>query len=72
MLKLKCRILTPGLRLELVTLADGLRLETLALRKELGSGSDVTGSARCWNRFMNELQFYGEEWTDVNADGGNS
>ncbi|KAI5252145.1 Protein Fam91A1 [Manis pentadactyla] len=27
-------------------------VETLALRKELGSGSDVTGSARCWNRFM--------------------
>ncbi|KAI5252146.1 Dolichyl-Diphosphooligosaccharide--Protein Glycosyltransferase 48 Kda Subunit [Manis pentadactyla] len=31
---LKCRILTPGLGLELVT---------LALRKELGSGSYVTG-----------------------------
>ncbi|KAI5138819.1 Plexin Domain-Containing Protein 1 [Manis pentadactyla] len=43
MLKLKCRILTPGLGLELVK---------LALRKELGSGSDVTGSARCWNRVM--------------------
>ncbi|KAI5149935.1 Notchless Protein 1 [Manis pentadactyla] len=28
------------------------RTETLALRKELGSGSDVTGSARCWNRVM--------------------
>ncbi|KAI5164264.1 Ubiquitin Carboxyl-Terminal Hydrolase 49 [Manis pentadactyla] len=27
-------------------------LETLALRKELGSWSDVTGSARCWNRVM--------------------
>ncbi|KAI5187885.1 Villin-1, partial [Manis pentadactyla] len=26
--------------------------ETLALRKELGSWSDVTGSARCWNRVM--------------------
>ncbi|KAI5177406.1 Sarcoplasmic/Endoplasmic Reticulum Calcium Atpase 2 [Manis pentadactyla] len=26
--------------------------ETLALRKELGSGSDVTGSARCWIRVM--------------------
>ncbi|KAI5278283.1 Ribulose-Phosphate 3-Epimerase-Like Protein 1 [Manis pentadactyla] len=32
--------------------ADGVGSETLALRKELGSGSDVTGSARCWNRFM--------------------
>ncbi|KAI5126498.1 Repetin [Manis pentadactyla] len=28
------------------------RTETLALWKELGSGSDVTGSARCWNRVM--------------------
>ncbi|KAI5163104.1 Activated Cdc42 Kinase 1, partial [Manis pentadactyla] len=25
--------------------------ETLALRKELGSGSDVTGSARWWIKF---------------------
>ncbi|KAI5150579.1 putative Hydrolase Pnkd [Manis pentadactyla] len=35
------------------------RTETLALRKELGSGTDVTGSARCWNRFMGEcaIQF---------------
>ncbi|KAI5282051.1 Glutamate Receptor 4 [Manis pentadactyla] len=32
--------------------ATGPRLETLALRKELGSWSDVTGSARCWNRVM--------------------
>ncbi|KAI5277169.1 A-Kinase Anchor Protein 13 [Manis pentadactyla] len=32
--------------------ADGVGSETLALRKELGSGSDVTGSARCWNRVM--------------------
>ncbi|KAI5278288.1 Claudin-3, partial [Manis pentadactyla] len=29
----------------------GIR-KTLALRKELGSGSYVTGSARCWNRAM--------------------
>ncbi|KAI5126499.1 Homeobox Even-Skipped Protein 2 [Manis pentadactyla] len=32
--------------------ADGVGSETLALRKELGSWSDVTGSARCWNRVM--------------------
>ncbi|KAI5229216.1 Proteasome Subunit Beta Type-7, partial [Manis pentadactyla] len=43
MLKLKCRILTPGLGLELVTLKLMATLETLALRKELGSWSDVTG-----------------------------
>ncbi|KAI5149894.1 Cell Cycle Progression Protein 1 [Manis pentadactyla] len=35
--------------------ADGVGSETLALRKELGSGSDVTGSARCWNRFMERI-----------------
>ncbi|KAI5251744.1 Gypsy Retrotransposon Integrase-Like Protein 1 [Manis pentadactyla] len=29
---------------------------TLALRKELGSGSDVTGSARCWIRVMVKCQ----------------
>ncbi|KAI5193471.1 Coagulation Factor Xiii A Chain [Manis pentadactyla] len=34
--------------------ADGVGSETLALRKELGSGSYVTGSARCWNRAMVE------------------
>ncbi|KAI5149934.1 Ddb1- And Cul4-Associated Factor 4-Like Protein 2 [Manis pentadactyla] len=28
------------------------RTETLALQKELGSWSDVTGSARCWSRVM--------------------
>ncbi|KAI5277571.1 Glutamate Receptor 4 [Manis pentadactyla] len=48
------------------------RTETLALRKELGSGSDVTGSARCWNRFMGdgqiELHVYGG-MTDIEADG---
>ncbi|KAI5140755.1 Homeobox Protein Cut-Like 2 [Manis pentadactyla] len=32
--------------------ADGVVSETLALRKELGSGSDVTGRARWWIRFM--------------------
>ncbi|KAI5177408.1 Evolutionarily Conserved Signaling Intermediate In Toll Pathway [Manis pentadactyla] len=30
--------------------------ETLELRKELGSGSDVTGSARCWIRVMVKCQ----------------
>ncbi|KAI5251745.1 Gypsy Retrotransposon Integrase-Like Protein 1 [Manis pentadactyla] len=29
---------------------------TLPLRKELGSGSDVTGSARCWIRVMVKCQ----------------
>ncbi|KAI5159630.1 Nuclear Rna Export Factor 1 [Manis pentadactyla] len=47
--------------------------ETLALRKELGSGSDETGSARCWIRVMVKCQIltkglglplvdYGEAW----------
>ncbi|KAI5141538.1 Serine/Threonine-Protein Phosphatase 6 Regulatory Ankyrin Repeat Subunit A [Manis pentadactyla] len=31
--------------------ANGIGSETLALRKELGFWSDVTGSARCLNRF---------------------
>ncbi|KAI5257680.1 hypothetical protein MUG91_G1768n1 [Manis pentadactyla] len=34
--------------------ADGVVSETLALRKELGTGSDVTGSAAWWIRFMGE------------------
>ncbi|KAI5140754.1 Piezo-Type Mechanosensitive Ion Channel Component 1 [Manis pentadactyla] len=46
--------------------ADGVVSETLALRKELGSGSDVTGSSRWWIRFMGEcaIQFqdYSEAW----------
>ncbi|KAI5146245.1 Lysine-Specific Demethylase 4B [Manis pentadactyla] len=35
--------------------------ETLALRKELGSVSDVTGSARRWIRFMGD---YGIQFQD--------
>ncbi|KAI5280237.1 Guanine Nucleotide Exchange Factor Subunit Ric1, partial [Manis pentadactyla] len=32
--------------------ADGVVSETLALRKELGPGSDVTGRATWWISFM--------------------
>ncbi|KAI5225023.1 Bromodomain-Containing Protein 9 [Manis pentadactyla] len=46
--------------------ADGVGSETLALRKELGSWSDVTG-ARCWNRVMSTLALRKElgSWSDV-------
>ncbi|KAI5164003.1 hypothetical protein MUG91_G4697n1 [Manis pentadactyla] len=39
--------------------ADGVVSETLALRKELGPGSDVTGRATWWIRIMGEcaIQF---------------
>ncbi|KAI5257678.1 Arf-Gap With Sh3 Domain, Ank Repeat And Ph Domain-Containing Protein 1 [Manis pentadactyla] len=47
-MKVKCQILAPGPWIALVVSFP----ETLALRKELGSGSDVTGSARWWIRFM--------------------
>ncbi|KAI5280236.1 Protein Mon2-like [Manis pentadactyla] len=35
--------------------ADGVVSETLALRKELGPGSDVTGRATWWIRIMVEV-----------------
>jgi len=42
----------PGLSARLKILCSLCFPETLALRKELGSGSDVTVSARWWIRFM--------------------
>ncbi|KAI5278290.1 Pleckstrin-likey Domain-Containing Family A Member 4 [Manis pentadactyla] len=82
----KCEILTKGLGLALVgdgqielhvyggmtdIEADGVGSETLALRKELGSGSDVTGSARCWNRFMGMSMHMIRLWREFlfNSDG---
>ncbi|KAI5138114.1 F-Box/Wd Repeat-Containing Protein 2 [Manis pentadactyla] len=45
--------------------ADGVISETLALRKELGSGSDVTGRARWWIRFMGECMIEFEDKAEI-------
>ncbi|KAI5257681.1 Wd Repeat-Containing Protein 86 [Manis pentadactyla] len=39
--------------------------ETLALRKELGSWSDVTGSARCWNGDMGECAIQFQDYSEA-------
>ncbi|KAI5251746.1 Sodium- And Chloride-Dependent Betaine Transporter [Manis pentadactyla] len=39
--------------------------ETLALRKELGSGSDVTGSARFWIRVMGECALQIHDYSET-------
>ncbi|KAI5248808.1 hypothetical protein MUG91_G1932n2 [Manis pentadactyla] len=39
--------------------------ETLALRKELGSGSDVTGSARYWIRVMGECAIQFQDYSEA-------
>ncbi|KAI5282766.1 Unconventional Myosin-Xvb [Manis pentadactyla] len=53
--------------------ADGVISETLALRKELGSGSDVKGRARWWIRVLGnvpiQFQDYSEEKGDIHDDG---
>ncbi|KAI5193363.1 Protein Dispatched-like 3, partial [Manis pentadactyla] len=41
------------------------RTETLALRKELGSWSDVTGSARCWNRVMGKCEIQFQDYSEA-------
>ncbi|KAI5149936.1 hypothetical protein MUG91_G565n4 [Manis pentadactyla] len=45
--------------------ADGVGSETLALRKELATWSDVTGSARCWNRFMGECEIQFQDYSEA-------
>ncbi|KAI5229217.1 Actin-Related Protein 2/3 Complex Subunit 2 [Manis pentadactyla] len=44
---------------------DGVGSETLALRKELGSWSDVTGSARCWNSVMGECEIQFQDYSEA-------
>ncbi|KAI5127039.1 Piezo-Type Mechanosensitive Ion Channel Component 1 [Manis pentadactyla] len=45
--------------------ADGVISETLALRKELGSGSDVNGRARWWIRVLGECAIQFQDYSEA-------
>ncbi|KAI5177405.1 Protein Z-Dependent Protease Inhibitor [Manis pentadactyla] len=61
----KKSLLKIWLRRELGCNSDVRFPETLALLKELGFGSDVTGSARWWIRFMGECALQFQDYSEA-------